>query len=89
MFSALTSEAVESTIDQGINSRPTISKLACIVSLSAEQGNFDPGAGWWLREGVDRANDAWGLEPRQRFCDRLISCGLPNGRVAKATIDLV
>ena len=51
-FSSLTSEAVEATIKQGINSRPTISNLTCIVSPSAEQGNFDPGAGWRLREGI-------------------------------------
>ena len=51
-FSSLTSEAVENTINQGINSRPTISNLTCIVSPSAEQGNFDPGAGWRLREGI-------------------------------------
>jgi len=51
-FSSLTSEAVEATIDKGINSRPTISNVTCIVSPSAEQGNFDPGAGWRLREGI-------------------------------------
>ena len=51
-FSSLTSEAVEETINQGINSRPTINNLTCIVSPSAEQGNFDPGAGWRLREGI-------------------------------------
>ena len=51
-FSSLTREAVEDTINQGINSRPTISNLTCIVSPSAEQGNFDPGAGWRLREGI-------------------------------------
>ena len=51
-FSSLTSEAVEETISKGINSRPTISNLTCIVSPSAEQGNFDPGAGWRLREGI-------------------------------------
>ena len=51
-FSSLTSVAVEETISKGINSRPTISNLTCIVSPSAEQGNFDPGAGWRLREGI-------------------------------------
>ena len=51
-FSSLTSEAVEETISKGINSRPTINNLTCIVSPSAEQGNFDPGAGWRLREGI-------------------------------------
>ena len=51
-FSSLTSEVVESTINQGINSRPTINNLTCIISPSAEQGNFDPGAGWRLREGI-------------------------------------
>ena len=51
-FSSLTASDVEATIDQGINSRPTIRNLTCIVSPSAEQGNFDPGAGWRLREGI-------------------------------------
>ena len=51
-FSSLTSAAVEETISKGINSRPTINNLTCIVSPSAEQGNFDPGAGWRLREGI-------------------------------------
>jgi len=51
-FSSLTSDAVEATISQGINSRPTINNLTCIISPSAEQGNFDPGAGWRLREGI-------------------------------------
>ena len=51
-FSDLTEEAVQATIDQGINSRPTIRNLTCIISPSAEQGNFDPGAGWRLREGI-------------------------------------
>lgn len=51
-FSGLTEDAVEETINQGINSRPTIRNLTCIISPSAEQGNFDPGAGWRLREGI-------------------------------------
>lgn len=51
-FSSLTDAVVEATINQGINSRPTITNLTCIISPSAEQGNFDPGAGWRLREGI-------------------------------------
>lgn len=51
-FGSLTDSEVEATINQGINSRPTIRNLTCIVSPSAEQGNFDPGAGWRLREGI-------------------------------------
>ena len=51
-FSNLTDEAVQAVINQGINSRPTIRNLTCIVSPSAERGNFDPGAGWRLREGI-------------------------------------
>lgn len=51
-FSSLTRDRVEETVAQGINSRPTINNLTCIISPSAEQGNFDPGAGWRLREGI-------------------------------------
>lgn len=51
-FSSLDADAVEQTVRQGINSRPIIRNLTCVISPSAEQGNFDPGAGWRLREGV-------------------------------------
>ena len=51
-FSSLIERDVEATIAQGINSRPTIKGLTCIVSPSAQQGNFDPGAGLRLREGI-------------------------------------
>ena len=52
-FSSLTADEVEATISQGINSRPTISNLTCIISPnSAAQATHDPGAGWRLREGI-------------------------------------
>ncbi|MFC6635642.1 serine/threonine protein kinase [Microbulbifer taiwanensis] len=38
-------------IDQGINSRPVIDGLTCIVSAQAK-GTHDPGAGWRFREGI-------------------------------------
>ncbi|MFK8029572.1 MAG: serine/threonine protein kinase [Gammaproteobacteria bacterium] len=51
-FDSLTEAEVESVIAQGINSRATIKNLTCIVSPTAAQGDFDPGAGWRLREGL-------------------------------------
>ncbi|MEM7081647.1 MAG: serine/threonine protein kinase [Pseudomonadota bacterium] len=51
-FSGLTAVEVEAVIAQGINSRATISNLTCIISPSEAQGDFDPGAGWRLREGL-------------------------------------
>ncbi len=52
-YSKLTDEERQSKISQGLQSAPTINNLTCIISPSAEQGNFDPGAGWRLREGID------------------------------------
>ena len=51
-FGNLNESTVGAIIRQGVNSRPTIRNLTCVISPSAEQGNFDPGAGWRLREGV-------------------------------------
>jgi len=52
-FDSLTSEEVEAKIAQGINSRPTINNLTCIVSPNgAATATHDPGAGWRLREGL-------------------------------------
>ncbi|MEQ8858563.1 MAG: hypothetical protein RIC56_07945 [Pseudomonadales bacterium] len=39
-------------IARGLNSRSEISNLTCIISPSVTQGDFDPGAGWRLREGM-------------------------------------
>ena len=43
---------IEDFIAQGINSRPTINNLTCIISPSPAQGDFDAGAGWRFREGI-------------------------------------
>ena len=52
-FSNLTEEEIEATIAQGINSRPKIRNLTCIISPNdAAQATHDPGAGWRLREGL-------------------------------------
>ncbi len=52
-FDSLTSADVEAKIAQGINSRPTINKLTCIISPNgAATATHDPGAGWRLREGL-------------------------------------
>ncbi len=51
-FSGLTPAEVEAQIAQGINSRPVINNLTCIISPTPVQGDFDPGAGWRLREGI-------------------------------------
>ncbi|WP_444912986.1 serine/threonine protein kinase [Microbulbifer sp. PAAF003] len=40
-----------SLIGQGLNSRPVIDGLTCIISAQ-EEGTHDPGAGWRLREGI-------------------------------------
>ena len=52
-FSSLTAQQVESVIAQGINSRPTINNLTCIMSPNgAATATHDPGAGLRLREGL-------------------------------------
>ncbi len=52
-FSSLTEDEVEATIAQGINSRPTINNLTCVISPNgADTATHDPGAGWRLREGL-------------------------------------
>lgn len=52
-FSSLTTQQIEDTIAQGINSRPVINNLTCIVSANgAATATHDPGAGWRLREGL-------------------------------------
>ena len=52
-FGSLTEDEVEATVNQGINSRPTINNLTCIVSPNgADTATHDPGAGWRLREGL-------------------------------------
>ncbi|MEL7312970.1 MAG: serine/threonine protein kinase [Pseudomonadota bacterium] len=52
-FSSLDAAGVEAIIDQGINSRPVINNLTCIVSANgAATATHDPGAGWRLREGI-------------------------------------
>ena len=51
-YSSLGDDERQAKISQGIQSAPTIDRLTCIVSPSAAQGNFDPGAGFRLREGL-------------------------------------
>lgn len=52
-FSDLTAAEVEAVIAQGINSRPTINNLTCVISANgAATATHDPGAGWRLREGL-------------------------------------
>lgn len=52
-YSSLTDTEVEAVIAQGINSRPVINKLTCIISPNgAATATHDPGAGWRLREGI-------------------------------------
>ncbi len=49
-YSNKTDEFINDMFARGLNSRPTISNLTCIVSPST--GTHDPGAGWRLREGI-------------------------------------
>lgn len=52
-FDNLTPAEVDAKIAQGINSRPTINNLTCIVSANgAATATHDPGAGWRFREGI-------------------------------------
>lgn len=52
-FDSLTAQEVEDKIAQGINSRPTINNLTCIISANgASTATHDPGAGWRFREGI-------------------------------------
>jgi hypothetical protein len=52
-FDTLTAQDVENKISQGINSRPTINNLTCIISANgAATATHDPGAGWRFREGI-------------------------------------
>jgi hypothetical protein len=52
-FSGLTAQRVEEIIAQGINSRPRIDHLTCIISPNgAATATHDPGAGWRFREGI-------------------------------------
>lgn len=52
-FGSLTAAEVEAQIAQGINSRPVINNLTCIISPNgAATATHDPGAGWRLREGI-------------------------------------
>ena len=51
-FDSFGAAEIEAFIDQGINSRTNITNLTCIISPSVTQGDFDPGTGWRLREGI-------------------------------------
>jgi hypothetical protein len=52
-FANLTAQRVDEIIAQGINSRPKINHLTCIVSGNgAATATHEPGAGWRLREGL-------------------------------------
>ena len=52
-FSSLTAAEVEDTISRGLNSRPVINNLTCIISPNGSStATHDPGAGWRLREGL-------------------------------------
>ena len=52
-FSNLEAEEIERQIDQGINSRPVINNLTCIISPNGvDTATHDPGAGLRLREAI-------------------------------------
>jgi len=59
-FDSLTPTEIEAVIAQGINSRPTINNLTCVISANgAATATHDPGAGWRFREGIfPTINDA-------------------------------
>ena len=43
---------LDEIVARGLNSRPTINNLTCIVSPNGRPFTHDPGAGWRLREGI-------------------------------------
>lgn len=53
-YSKLEQSAIDSTIAAGLNSRPVISNLTCIISPNDEavSGTHGDGAGWRFREGI-------------------------------------
>jgi hypothetical protein len=52
-FDELDEATIEAVIAQGINSRPTITKLTCIISPNgAATATHEQGRGWRLREGI-------------------------------------
>jgi hypothetical protein len=52
-YGDLGAAARQGIINQGINSRPTINNLTCIISPNGQDtAQHDPGAGWLLREGI-------------------------------------
>ena len=52
-YSSLSQAARDNIIAQGINSRPTINNLTCIISAEGKPpATHDPGSGWHFREGI-------------------------------------
>jgi hypothetical protein len=52
-YGNLTAQQIEDVITQGINSRPTINNLTCIISPNgAATATHEPGLGWRFREGI-------------------------------------
>lgn len=51
-YSGLGAGVADDFITRNLNTRVTINNLTCIISPSAVQGDFDPGAGWRFREGI-------------------------------------
>lgn len=52
-FDELDAAAIESVVTQGINSRPSITNLTCIISPNgAGTATHEQGRGWRLREGI-------------------------------------
>jgi hypothetical protein len=77
-YDTLLPAEVENKINQNVNSNVAIRNLTCIVSPSALQGVFDPGAGWRLREGLfgvfsdSMVVSSWGVDSADsNYCLRL------------------
>lgn len=52
-YGNLSQAARDNIIAQGINSRPTINNLTCIISVAGKPpATHDPSAGWHFREGI-------------------------------------
>ena len=51
-YGDLTAPEREDRVTRNLNSRVTVNNLTCIISPTPTQGDFDPGAGFRLREGL-------------------------------------
>ena len=91
-FGNLDPTRVEEIIAQGINSRPHINHLTCIISANgAATATHDPGAGWRLREGlfptITNSLLIMSFEPNDTTTDGDNYCVRIDDRVQQAAVE--